>query len=79
MDKQDWNQTLASFPQPQLLQTWEWGEVKSRFGWTPHHWAWRDEGEVVAIGLVLERSVDLPGMAASLRMFYVPKGPILKD
>jgi lipid II:glycine glycyltransferase (peptidoglycan interpeptide bridge formation enzyme) len=79
IDKQAWNQALAEFPQPPLLQTWEWGEVKAKFGWKPHHWVWRDDGAVVALALVLERAVNLPGMAASLRMFYVPKGPLLKD
>ena len=32
MDKQDWNQIIGNFPQPSLLQTWEWGEVKNRHG-----------------------------------------------
>lgn len=31
----DWNQFLASHPSAHLLQTGEWGELKSAFGWKP--------------------------------------------
>lgn len=31
----DWNQFLSSHPNAHLLQTGEWGELKSAFGWTP--------------------------------------------
>ena len=31
----DWNQFLASHPNTHLLQTGEWGEIKSSFGWKP--------------------------------------------
>jgi peptidoglycan pentaglycine glycine transferase (the first glycine) len=31
----DWNQFLSTHPNAHLLQTGEWGELKSSFGWTP--------------------------------------------
>lgn len=31
----DWNRFLASHPNAHLLQTGEWGELKSAFGWKP--------------------------------------------
>jgi len=31
----DWNQFLATHPNAHLLQTGEWGELKSAFGWKP--------------------------------------------
>lgn len=31
----DWNQFLAAHPNTHLLQTGEWGELKSSFGWKP--------------------------------------------
>ena len=31
----DWNQFLAKHPNAHLLQTGEWGELKSAFGWKP--------------------------------------------
>ena len=79
MDKNTWNLTLSSFPQPQLLQTWEWGEVKAQYGWKPYHRTWQHNGEIAAMALVLERTIQLPGFSATLRMHYTPKGPLLRD
>jgi peptidoglycan pentaglycine glycine transferase (the first glycine) len=31
----DWNQFLSAYPNAHLLQTGEWGELKSAFGWQP--------------------------------------------
>src|SRR6476659_272861 len=31
----EWNQFLSSHPNAHLLQTGEWGELKSSFGWKP--------------------------------------------
>jgi lipid II:glycine glycyltransferase (peptidoglycan interpeptide bridge formation enzyme) len=31
----DWNQFLSTCPNAHLLQTGEWGELKSAFGWKP--------------------------------------------
>ena len=31
----NWNQFLSSHPNTHLLQTGEWGELKSAFGWKP--------------------------------------------
>ena len=31
----DWNQFLSQYPNAHLLQTGEWGELKSAFGWKP--------------------------------------------
>ncbi len=79
MDASRWNQIIAGFPRPQLLQTWEWGEIKSQFGWRPFHKVWEAKGKVIAAALVLERTINLGGMAARLRMHYTPKGPLLVD
>lgn len=79
-----WNALNASFPNPHLLQTWEWGEVKARAGWEPIPMIWREkEGEVrsqvVAMGMILQRTLPVGGFAARLRVLYVPKGPLLMD
>ncbi len=79
MDRAQWNAIIAGMPQPHLLQTWEWGEVKSQVGWQAHHRVWRDGDQIVAAALVLERTINLGGMAARLRMHYTPKGPLLAD
>jgi lipid II:glycine glycyltransferase (peptidoglycan interpeptide bridge formation enzyme) len=73
-----WNATIAALPGAHFLQTWEWGQVKSHFGWQPIPKIWRDErGEVVAAALVLQRVLPIRGLVARLRLIYVPKGPLL--
>lgn len=88
MDK--WNQIIADFPIPHILQTTEWASVKSRFGWQPIYAIWVEDGseyhmvldhpgehnagEIQAAALILNRSVS-PGLS----MLYIPKGPLLKD
>lgn len=44
-----WNTLIASFPDPHLLQTWEWAQVKSRFGWNPLYMVWKHPGEAGAV------------------------------
>ena len=78
LQSQHWNDAVASLPNAHVLQTWEWGQVKSRFGWRPIYRLWRDESEkVVAAALVLERIIHLIGIETPMRVMYVPKGPIL--
>jgi lipid II:glycine glycyltransferase (peptidoglycan interpeptide bridge formation enzyme) len=40
----DWNQFLSQHPNAHLLQTGEWGELKSAFGWKPVRIVSRDSG-----------------------------------
>ena len=76
--KENWNALLASLPGAHVLQTWEWGQVKARFGWEPHYQIWRDEKDrVVAAALILQRSLSLGGLGTPMRVLYVPKGPVL--
>jgi peptidoglycan pentaglycine glycine transferase (the first glycine) len=35
-----WNVTIANLNGAHILQTWEWGKVKSQFGWQPNHLLW---------------------------------------
>jgi lipid II:glycine glycyltransferase (peptidoglycan interpeptide bridge formation enzyme) len=79
MNKEKWNDIITSLPNPHLLQSWEWGEVKQQFGWTAFHKEWREGEKVVAAVLVLEREVNLAGINVGLRMHYTPKGPLLAD
>ena len=90
MAGQAWNKTILSLPDPHLLQTAQWAELKSKFGWRPYYLMWRRNGgdiELIisqsgdlyianptAAALVLERRI-LPGIS----VLYVPKGPLLSD
>ena len=70
---EDWNQIIASLPRAHILQTREWGEVKSEYGWRPNSYLWKnDQNQVLAAAMVLERTV-----ASRLRVLYIPKGPLL--
>lgn len=69
-DPAHWNALASRLPQAHLLQAWEWGDLKHRFGWQAERLAW---GEGRALAQVLTRSA-LRGL---VRVMYVPKGPLL--
>ncbi len=62
----EWNQFLSRFPNAHILQSGEWGELKSRFGWKPVRLIKDDVG-----AQVLFRS--LPG---GFTLGYIGKGPV---
>ena len=88
--KDKWNQIVHQLPDPHLLQSWQWGEIKAEFGWSPSPLVWvKKDGEYrmvtgkqiagintapSAAALVLSR-----GLPLGLRVMYVPKGPLLDD
>ncbi len=65
----DWNQFLTFHPNAHLLQTGEWGELKSAFGWKPVRIVYRGVGVQV-----LFRT-----MPFGFTVGYIPKGPVGKD
>ena len=68
-----WNTALVSLPLAHVLQTWEWGQFKSRHGWTPNYLLWREGERPTAAALVLRRRISrLP-----FCVMYVPKGPAM--
>lgn len=68
LSKRDW-QAFCQKYEHSLLQTAEWGELKSGFGWTPAYAATE-----IAGAMVLFR--HLPG---GLKIAYIPRGPIGHD
>jgi len=77
---QAWNELIGSFPKPHLLQSWEWGDIKSSFGWDRTQYIWRNQAfEVTAAALVLRRTISVPGLTSRLNILYLPKGPLLMD
>ena len=80
LQARQWDALIGSIPGAHLLQTWEWGQVKARFGWEPQPKTWYNEdGSQIAAALILGRTIAIPGLPASLRVLYVPKGPLLRD
>jgi hypothetical protein len=64
---ESWDRALNELASPSpLLQTWGWGEVQSRAGWTV---------ERVRLGGVALASVQLRGVGP-VREAYVPRGPV---
>ncbi len=78
-DAPSWNRLITSFPGAHILQSWQWGEVKSQFGWRPLYCIWEEptDNSVRAAALVLERSATLPLIGTRLRLLYAPRGPVL--
>jgi peptidoglycan pentaglycine glycine transferase (the first glycine) len=76
---QSWNELIASLPLPHLLQTWEWSQVKAKYGWQPMPFVWQSgvSGQPSAAAMVLKRTISLGGFAAKLSVLYIPKGPNL--
>ncbi len=71
-----WQQTLAKLPRAHALQSWVWGQFKSRWGWTAMPLTMAvgaNHAESVAAALVLKR--QLPRLPFCV--LYVPKGPVL--
>ena len=92
MEINPWNSLIASLPNPHFLQTYEWGQVKARYGWSPLYAVWDADGKwkvesdpnqfstfhsPVAASLILKRQILRNGFAARLSILYAPKGPLL--
>jgi len=76
LDAERWNAFVSELPGAHLLQSWQWGQVKSAHGWTPIPRIWDTDGRRAA-ALVLERTVRPAGLPLALRVLYVPRGPLL--
>jgi peptidoglycan pentaglycine glycine transferase (the first glycine) len=74
-DPTAWQNTLAALDNQQLLQTWTWGDFKSRHGWCPWRLRWHQNGRVVAACQVLQRQERRFGVSTSL--LYTARGPVL--
>ncbi len=74
-NRDEWHEALADLTGAELLQSWDWGELKSRHGWIPQRWAWKREGQLLAAAQLLRRSAKRFGMRTAVA--YVPRGPLL--
>ncbi len=86
----NWNQLISSLPNPHFLQTFEWGQVKAKYGWKPYYAVWTQDGKFqvsespitnyqspLAACLLLKRTIPIRGLSARLSVLYAPKGPLL--
>jgi len=88
-----WNSIISKLPNPHFLQTYEWGQVKAKYGWNPLYALWTADGkfsvfkdtdhwsldtdQCVAAALILKRQILRNGFSARLSILYSPKGPLL--
>lgn len=88
-----WNEIVSKLPDPHFLQTYEWGQVKAKYGWTPYYAVWTEDGKwkvesnigalstfhspIIAAALILKRQIISRGFAARLSILYAPKGPLM--
>lgn len=71
-DPEAWDAFVASSEKPHIMQSWGWGELKSRTGWRPHRLALEREGKWRAGVSVLERAFPRTGRC----FFYAARGPV---
>lgn len=77
-NRETWDRTLASLPTAHVLQSWDWGEFKNRWGWEARRLWWFKEAETsevlpVAAAQILRRSIPRTPWS----FLYVTKGPAL--
>ncbi len=78
IDPQLWNDISGSFKNTSILQTWEWGESKRSAGWRPNYYVRKNsKGEIQAASLILTREQKIFRFGPSLRVIYLPHGPML--
>jgi peptidoglycan pentaglycine glycine transferase (the first glycine) len=70
---QAWDALLLAHPDGNLLQSWTWGELQSRFGWSVERLAFHD-GRAGVCSLQRTRTL-YPGGA----VYYVPRGPVVTE
>jgi lipid II:glycine glycyltransferase (peptidoglycan interpeptide bridge formation enzyme) len=68
-----WDDVLFTLPHPHILQSWAWGQFKSRHGWSATRISFEEGEQTIAAASVLQRKV--PRMPVSI--LYVPRGPVL--
>jgi peptidoglycan pentaglycine glycine transferase (the first glycine) len=84
-----WNSIISKLPNPHFLQSYEWGQVKAKYGWVPYYAVWTDtkfqvaqqlkfdnDQLLIAAALILKRTVSFRGLIKA-SILYAPKGPLL--
>lgn len=73
-----WNAIVANFSQQSMLQSWEWGQIKLKYGWQPEYYYQKDNyGNFEMASLILTREQKLSKFGPSLKIIYIPHGPLL--
>lgn len=72
-EREKWNEFVAQTTKCPVLQSFEWGELKGRFGWQPIRLAIEEDDKIVAGISILKKEVPYIRHA----LFYAPRGPVI--
>lgn len=72
-DRNRFDDFVARFETGDLLQSFEWGELKSHSGWKPVRVYAERDGKIVAAASLLKRAIPKTGRC----IMYAPRGPVL--
>lgn len=72
-DAAAWDAATLRLPAAHVLQRWDWGDFKSRWGWRAERWLLEREDEPQAAVQILRRPLG------PLSMVYAPRGPLARD
>ncbi len=72
IDRNSFNRFIADFPTGDLMQSFEWGDLKAKSGWKPIRVMAHQDGQIVAVASLLRRSIPKTGRC----ILYAPRGPV---
>jgi len=77
----EWDDLISFLPNPHLLQTWQWAEVKAKYGWKMMPFIWHSRPATpnprpIAAVMLLKRTIPTGGFAKKMCVLYAPKGPL---
>lgn len=70
--KNEWDQFVADCEFGDVLQSWEWGEVKSSGVWKPIRVAVFEQEKIIGVVQILRRKLFGP-----FSLLYCPRGPVI--
>lgn len=77
-DKKRWNDTVSQLPGTHILQSWEWGEIKTQYGWSVSRFIWSNKNKkTIAAAQLLQRDVRLLKIGPVMKVLYIPRGPLM--
>jgi lipid II:glycine glycyltransferase (peptidoglycan interpeptide bridge formation enzyme) len=83
-DPEQWNTLISGLPNTHILQTWEWGAFKAKYGWQSFPFIWEDSVSsinvnlnVQAAAMILKRIIPIKGFSSRSSILYIPKGPLM--
>jgi lipid II:glycine glycyltransferase (peptidoglycan interpeptide bridge formation enzyme) len=71
-DRSRFNAFVAEFESGDLLQSYEWGDLKSKSGWKPIRVFAESEGRIIAAASILKRNIPRTGRS----ILYASRGPV---